>query len=127
MEAGDENTEAMITVLENYGYIGEGTGPTYSEARSMVSNVVSDYLISPEFMTLNIDGMAHNLRGGGIPGPEEPEEAEDIWEWLELNFYDHQSEATQNKLHEYFELIRADIANTIAYGVPDQILANVTG
>ena len=134
MSWGDENTEALVEVLENYGYTGEYPSDSYSQAKSMVSNVVSDYFISQEFMSKNIEGMAHNLRGGEEPEDpeeseesEEEEEAEDIWEWLEENFYDHQSDETKDKLHEYFELIRADIANTVAYGVPDQILANISG
>ena len=29
MDWGDENTEALLTVLMNYGYSGEGTGASY--------------------------------------------------------------------------------------------------
>ena len=80
---------------------------------------VTDYFKSQEFMHRNEDGIADYLGGG-------EEEVDDIWEWLEQNFYDYQSEATKDALHEYFDLLRPEIAHTIAYEVPAQLLADVT-
>ena len=85
----------------------------------MVAQKVTNYFKSQEFMHRNEDGIADFLGDG-------EEEVEDIWEWLEQNFYDHQSEATKDALHEYFELLRPEIAQTIAWEVPAQFLADVT-
>ena len=123
MTYDDYRSEALASVLEEYGYDDQGasdTNPSYVHARGMVAQKVTDYFKSGSFMNRNEEGIVDFLGGG-------EEEAEDIWEWLEQNFHDYQSQATKDALHEYFELLHPEIAQIIAWEVPDQLLADVAG
>ena len=86
-------------------------------AKSQVSEKVADYFRSYEFLNSNTEAIADALR----PDVDPPA---DIWEWLDRNFYNHQSQAAKDMLHEYFMILQVDVANTIAYAVPAQYLAD---
>merc|ERR1712186_294335 len=87
---------------------------------SQVSEKVADYFRSYEFLNSNTEAIADALRPDVDP-------AADIWEWLDRNFYNHQSQAAKDMLHEYFMILQVDVANTIAYAVPEQFLADEVG
>ena len=89
-------------------------------AKNQVSEKVADYFRSYEFLNSNTEAIADALRPDVDP-------AADIWEWLDRNFYNHQSQAAKDMLHEYFMILQVDVANTIAYAVPEQFLADEVG
>ena len=51
----------------------------------------------------------------------------DIWDWMYHNFANHQSEEVEQELFSYFESIRDEVSDIIAYDVPAELLAEQTG